>query len=404
MNKIKLRSFQSLILLLFVVLFAGNVLALGITPGKTNFEFESGSVKEVSFKVVNSEHIDMDLIVLIRGDLNKSIAVSDVSFKMSADESEKEFTYFFTMPDELKPGSHFGEVVVVQLPGKSGISEAYVGAALGVATKVQVNVPYPGQYAEASLDIIGPDNGEITFVIPVVSRGDLDLPRVKAVIDIYSPTNEKLATINTNEVSIPSLKRKEVVAKWPIEVPSGTYNAVATVIYGEKTLKLEKNFNVGERVLSLSQIEVNDFNLGDIAKFEMLVENGWSETITGAYAHMNIYNDEGAVMADFKSQTYDIPSLEKILMVSFWDTEGVRKGKYDASVFLRYGQSSEQQEFELEVLNNQINIIGVGYVISSEGSGGGMGNSLIVVLIVAIVVLILINVLWFLVLRKKVKK
>jgi len=120
---------------------------------------------------------------------------------------------------------------------------------------------------------------------------------------------------------------------------------------------------------------------------------------------MLVYNKDGEVMADFKSAGYEILPLQKTLMVAFWDTAGVREGTYDASVFLRYGEKSDQQDLKLEVSERNIRVIGVGYVISAESDGEGIfGNTLVLVLIVAVVLLILINITWFLVLRKRLKK
>jgi len=393
-----------ILMLMFVALFASNVLALGITPGKTTFDYVPGEQRTVIFTVVNSEQKDVDLVVFVQGEFNESIALSEISISMGADEKDRELQYTFTMPFGLSPGSHEAEIVVLELPKKSGTSEAFIGAVIGVATQLHVFVPFPGKYAEAAFNVIGPDDeGVVTFVIPVLSRGDLDLVRVRGTIDVFSGLNEKIVTLETAEVKIPSQQRKEIVATWDTSgIQPGPYRAVATVIYDEDTLTLENEFNVGKRLLEISNIKVNDFSLGEIAKFELLIENKWSQAITGAYAQMLIFNDEGSTMADFKSATYDIPPLEKILMVAFWDSAGVNKGIYDSSLFLRYGGQSQQQDLQLEVKDNEIRIIGVGYVISEEDGGGfGFDNSLIIILITVIVVLVMINVLWFLVLRKK---
>jgi len=390
-------------LLIFLIVFlSSNVIAIGITPGRTTFDFEPGSMKEVEFTVVNSDNLDMNVIVLIQGDLNESIAVSENSFKMAASEKEKKLKYTFTMPNELKPGLHKAEVVVIQLPEKSGTSDAFIGAAVGVATQIHIYVSYPGKYAEGEMNIVS-ESGKVNFVIPVHNRGDLDLKKVKAKIDIFSPVNEKIASVDTNEISLLSGERREVVASWQLSVSPGTYRAVATLIYDEQTAKIEKHFDVGEQILKLDQVEVNDFVLGGIAKFEMLVDNQWSQNIN-AYAQMLVYNKEGSVMADFKSANYDIPALDKVIMVAFWDTAGVKTGDYDASVFLRYGEKSDQQDLKLEVSDRKINVFGVGYVISSESGGGLFENNLVMVLIIGIAVLILINLTWFLVLRKRLKK
>jgi hypothetical protein len=393
----------ALMTLILLIIIVQDVSALGITPGRRTFDYVPGQREDVSFEVINSERKEVDLVVLVQGVLNQSISVSEVSFHMNADEDRKTLSYSVTMPPGLEPGTQVSEVVVLELPSRTSNSEAFVGAAVGVATQIHVNVPYPGKFVEASFNVIGPDSGELNFVIPVVSRGDLDIARVRATIDIFSGLNEKIDTISTNEISLSSGARREVVSKWkPQNLNAGKYRAVATLIYDEETITLEKDFSIGDRLLELLQIEVNDFVLGGIAKFELLVENKWSEEILGAYAQMQVFNDEDGVMADFKSPTIDIPAFEKKLLVAFWDTVGVDKGKYKSSVFLNYGTESERQEFELEVNERSINVVGIGYVISSDSSSGG--GSMTTILIVGIVILILINVLWFLVLRKRLKK
>src|SRR3989344_3049989 len=175
---------KSHLVLLFIVLMISNTIALGITPGLTTFNYEPGAVKEVSFSVINSEHKDMDLVVLIKGDLNESISLSEVSFKMASSDETKNLKYTLKIPNSFSPGPHTSEIDVIQLPGKSPTSEAYIGAAVGVATQIGIFVPYPGKYAEASFNVIGPeDDGRITFVLPVVSRGQLNLVRVRGIID-----------------------------------------------------------------------------------------------------------------------------------------------------------------------------------------------------------------------------
>lgn len=404
---------QKLVLSLAIVatillLTLSNVSALGISPGRTTMDFSPGAEKTVSFSVINSENKDINIVIAAQGELKDYIQIQERAFAMSSSESSREVTYKVKLPNELSPGLHTAEIVVLQLPEEGKISEAYIGAALAVVTQLYVYVPYPGKYAEASLNVIGPDdNGIINFVIPVISRGEFDLTKVWATIDIYSSLNEKITTITTNEASIPSGQRREIVAKLDAsEMPNGPYRAVATVIYDEGSLKLETDFKVGKRILSLESIEVNDFVLGEIAKFEILVENKWSETIKGAYAEMFVYSKDGRLMANFKTPTYNIEPLTKALMIAYWDTAGVREGVYDSEILLKYGGSSDKKELKLDVSENDIKVIGLGYVISArKPSGTGETNSrLIIILIALVVVLILLNLLWFMLLRRKFMK
>jgi hypothetical protein len=306
-------------------------------------------------------------------------------------------SYTLSLPDDLGPGLHKAEIVVVQLPDTFvDAGDASVGAAVGVATQLHVHVPYPGKYAEAGISVVTEAEG-VTFVVPVVSRGQSDLVSVQAVIDIYSSLNTKVATVTTNEVAIPGLERKELVAEWVPEVPAGKYRAVVSVLADEQSLTLETQFDAGRRVLDLLQVEVNEFKLGDIAKFELLVENSWSKEIEGVVAQTEVSSDAG-VLAEFSSASYTVPPLSKALLVSFWDTAGVPEGDYDASVLLKYGEQTVREDFELAVASNSIRAVGLGYVIAPDSGGAG---SMTVILATVIGVLVLINALWFLVLRKR---
>lgn len=399
---------NKVILFIVLLLLVPGVFGLGVTPARTTVDFQPGLERSVSFTVVNSEKKDLNLVLFAQGELNESISLPVNTVSVSASEETKQLIYNVKLPQELRPGLRKGEVVILQLPDKTGNSDAFVGAAVGVATQLHVYVPYPGKYAEADMNVVNAEKGgDATFIISVVSRGDLGLSNVRANIDIYNKLGERVTTFNTNSIDLAPGEAREIVSKWKADVPVGTYRAVATVIYGgDEPITLEKQFNVGSSVLELQQVEVNDFSLGEIAKLDMLIENKWSEPIVGAYAHTQIFNEEGEVMADFKSPNYDIPPLTKTVMTSYWDTAGVKEGTYETVVNLVYGSDkSNRQDLKLKVSENEIEVIGLGYVISERSSGGGDdGNGLVTILIIAVVVLILINVSWFLFFRRKLKK
>lgn len=392
------------LLILTLILVLPCVMSIGITPARTTVNFESDLSKSVSISVVNSEGKDINLVVAVQGELAEYVSLGETAFSMSAEQSLRDISYNVNLPSELSPGLHTAEIVVLQLPDAGELGDAFIGAAVAVVSQLHVYVSYPGKYAEADLSVFNLDDGNVKFVIPVISRGDFDLTSVKASIEIFTSLNEKVATLNTNEIKILSGERKEVTALWDTtKVNAGPYRAVATLIYDEETLTMTRNFNVGQKRLSIESVEVNDFALGDIAKFEILVKNDWSEDVKGAYSQMLVRNDKGEIMADFKSPTYDVNSLDRTLMTAFWDTAGVRVGTYDASLFLHYEELTDEQDLKLEVNEDSINVVGLGYVIS-ERKGVFEENQLLTFLVIGVILLILINIGWFLFLRRRLKK
>lgn len=386
------------------LLFVPFVMGIGITPARTTVNFEPGLEKSVTISVINSESKDVNLVVAVQGDLAEYVTLPETSFSISSSQSSKDVKYDFKLPYELSPGLHTAEIVILQLPEAGELGDAFIGAALAVVSQLYVYVPYPGKYAEADLSVLNLDDGNVQFIIPVLSRGDFDLTSVKADIEIFTSLNEKIVTLKTNEIKVLSGERKEVTALLDTsQMNPGPYRAVATLSYDGEIIELERNFNVGKKRLSIESIVVNDFSLGEIAKFEILVKNEWSETVKGTYSQMLVKNDKGELMTDFKSPTYDVESLDKILMTAFWDTAGVKVGTYDASLLLHYEGLTDEQDLKLEVSENNINVVGMGYVIS-EKKGMFEDNQLLVFLVIGVILLILINIGWFFVLRGKLKK
>ena len=392
-----------LLIMLFGIFMISSVSALGVTPARTTVDFESGLTRTVNYEVINSEGQEMDLVISVQGELAEYISVSAVSALISPSESSKSLSYDINLPSQMGPGLHTAEVLIMQVPKAGAESGATVYATLAVITQLHVYVPYPGKYANSKMVIYNANQGEdVKFVFPVVSAGEFDLTSVRANVDVYNQLNEKVDSFTTRSIEVPSGEKKEIVYNWKADVPIGNYLAKASLIYDEGIISLEESFSVGVMELELQDITVSEFSLGEIAKLEMLVENKWSEKINGVHIATKIMNERGDTVSSFESASYDVAALAKQVFVSYWDTAGVKEGSYETEVSINYGDKSSKKNLEFEVSQNSLIILGLGYVISTE-DGEGM-STLIIVLIIAIVLLILINLLWFLLLRKRLHK
>ncbi|MCD4771471.1 hypothetical protein K8R30_03580 [archaeon] len=391
-----------LILLVGVFMMSG-VLGFGISPARTTLDFKAGMERDVSFDVINSEGEDISFVFLAQGDLAEYIFSDVSSGSILASEKSKSFSYSLKLPELLEPGLHKGEVVVMQLPDEGSGQGSQVLATLAVATQIYLYVPYPGKYANAKLYVYSANVGEVVkFVIPVSSAGEFDLTSVRANVDVYDKAGEVVDSFNVGPIAIPSGQQRELVYDWDADVPIGDYVAKSTVVYGDGTVSLEEKFSVGSEKLVLQEIWVDDFSLGEIAKLEMLVENKWSEKIADVLIKTKISNERGGVVSEFKSSDYDVGGFSKEVFVSYWDTAGVIEGDYDAEVSIKYGDKESRENLKFEVSENELVVIGLGYVISADDGVGP--DAIVVVLMSAVVLLILLNLLWFLLLRKRLGK
>jgi len=385
-----------------LIFMISSVIALGISPARTTIDFEKNLKKSVGFDILNRGGSDIKVVFSAQGDLAEYISLPVREADILGSEKSKSFSYDLNLPSELSPGLHTGEVFAMQLPSGPGSEGSQILATLAVVTQVYLYVPYPGKYANAKMYIYGANVGEdVRFVIPVVSAGEFDLTSVRASVDIFNKLGVKVDSFGIDSISVPSGSKKELVYNWKSDVEVGEYFAKAAVVYDDGTINLEESFSVGSRELELQEIRVGGFSLGQIAKLEMLVENKWSEIISDVYIETKIKDDDGDVVSVFQSAAQDIDALSKKSFVSYWDSAGVRVGDYDAEVSIKYADKVSRKNLRFEVSENELVVVGLGYVISNADDSGS--DTVVVVLVVIVVLLVLINLLWFLLLRKRLK-
>ena len=395
-------KFIFIFVLVFLVGTLNLVSSLGITPGRISLNFESGVSRQLAFSVLNPDGKPIDVLFMIRGDLADYIVFNEDKIHFNSGETLKSFSYTLNLPMNFdKPGKYSAEILVLQVAKTDPELVTSVGAAVGVISELDVYVPYPNKYVEAEVNVIE-NNGKLTFVISSINRGKLDIVNLKANIDILNGAGEKITFLSTNTESLLSLERKEIYVEWAPEVNPGRYKAVATVIYDEEVTSVYKEFNIGEVFLEILEVNVPGFELGSIAKFDALVENKWSSNLKEVYLNILVYNNEGEIMADFKSPTYDIEALTQSKMIAYWDTAGVRQGTYDGKLILKYGEKSTEKNIQMKISEYDLEVVGLTGHVLVKGKGTGLSTNTILILVVAI--LVVANIIWFVLIRKILKK
>lgn len=387
-------------LILIFLLISNNVYALGISPARKVVEFESDLEETVEFKVINSEHKAMKVVIYVE-EFEKDkmdILVNTPELVFAANEDEKTVSYIYKLPNKFKePGTHEFAIVAREIPVDTAFSGTNVGASVAVEHQLRVNVPYPGKYATAELKIAETNNkNAVNFIVAINNFGTQQIVNAKGIIDIYGPTNEKITTIETGSVSIESGLRKEISAPWDAQVNPGKYYAKLTLVYDGEVAEYESVFQVGEANVKILDIYSKGFKLGQVAKFNILVENGWSEKIKDVYTDLLI-SEKGQEIGRFKSATEDIDSLAKQELTAYWDTAGVKVGEYDAKIALHYDDKVVEKDMKTKISLNSISFSGFTGAVVSDSSNKNL-------FIGIIVVLVLINVFWFVYFKIKNRK
>lgn len=389
------------VVLLFLFCLSG-ISALGVTPARNTIEFEPGFEGSYSFKILNTERMQRELVIYASGELADSIYLEKRRIRFEADEKEKIINYKLSLPQELAPGLRTAEIIIQEPVKEITDPDTVVGVTLSLITQVHVHVPYPGRYIDATLNIESAEENEpVIFSIPMINRGKADLLKVYANIDIYNEHYQLIENFNTESLSIKTGQRNQINHEYFHNLSLGNYNARVTLIYDGESKTLEKTFQIGEKTLELHQITVPDFRLGEIAKMELLVENKWAARVDNVYTQMQVFNVYGDKVSDFRSLDNSIEPLSKKVLVSYWDTIGLREGTYDSKVLIHFPDGKPiETNLKLILKSDSIEIIGLGYVISERGSAFDFSENILMIIVIVVIVLVLVNVLWFLILRR----
>src|SRR3989338_50633 len=376
-------------IIIIALLLLPIVYSLGVSPGRTTLQFEPNLKKEVRLIVFNNEQKDLNLGIYARGSLADNIDIPIGELQLSKDEQQKELSYIIGLPDKLKePGLHEAEIVIREIQRSKGEEDIVIGTMQAVVSQLHVMVPYPGKYLVARLDIApGKLDKETRFYIPMINFGNKDIGSVKAEISLVDLDGNVLSRADTEETSVAAGGRAELSAMIDTtNLPPGVTRAIAKITYDGKVLEVENTLFVKDFLLIPLDISVRDFKLGDIAKFNILVENIGNIKVEGASSMLLIDEKDGSPLANIKSISTDFSPLEKKEMVSYWDTKDVEGDAYQGRLVLSYGSKSDEKKIITNIGEGKIDveIIGItGHAISRQSpefSSKGMIISVIIVI------------------------
>ncbi len=391
--------------ILYVILsmvLINTALAIGVAPVKTVVDFEPGS-QEITVRIMNNENKEFKAVVYAEGPLAEYVELPTTLVTVKAEEASKSLSFNLNLPEKLeKPGTHEVKITILEFPKEFATEQAtaVIQAVGSVVTKVVVRVPYPGLYAEADLFVTQAEVGKpIMFTIPIYNFGEQDIQKAKATITVYGATYEEIAVIETDEKQIKSKEQTKILASWMPDVNAGVYHAAVKVDYDGKRINLEKNFNVGNLFIEILKVEVNDFILGSVARFDIHLENKWNQLINEVYGEVTVKDKKGSIYTTSKTASVDIPAYEESMIQAYWDTKDVEIGLYDVLVKLHYaGKTSEK------LIETQVNIDSIS--TSMEPTARVIAGKTKLfdrdsILILLVVVLIVINISWFVYFKKR---
>ncbi|MBU3923710.1 MAG: hypothetical protein KJ592_02230 [Nanoarchaeota archaeon] len=310
------------------VVSAGGV---GITPAHYKEFFEPNLEKTFKFYSFNTDPNE-GIEIYIEGDLAEYVELSDEFFVGGGG-----FTVTVKLPNKIdKPGVH--EIYVGAIEAREIGSET-IGGIVAIRGRIDILVPYPGEYAESTFTISNINEGEeANYEIEVQNLGTKSL-NVKPSIEIYKiNTTEKLLTLNLPDKIInPKEILNSVGTLNTKELPPGEYQAIAIIDWG-KIDTMTKIFRVGEFLIEILDYDYQ-FEQNRINQFNIEIQNKWNTKIDQVFATVSI-TDQGNFITNFKTVSANTNPWETKNLTAYFDTTGLETKRYTANIVLSYGDTT----------------------------------------------------------------
>jgi len=180
--------------------------------------------------------------------------------------------------------------------------------------------------------------------------------------------------------------------KWTPLYGYGDFMAEATLIYDGESKTEKAEFKVGETNINIGSISVDKFNLGGIAKFDIMLESQWNKMIEDVKAIVDVMQGT-KIYTSSRTETVNLEPYEKQQVSAYWDTDKVIPGKYEMKVSLFYLGTVDEKFFDILVEQDKITTTPVGQVIqTNDGEESSTILNSIYLLILLVIILIGINV------------
>ncbi len=323
------RIFILLTLTIILTLQLTQAGGVGITPVYYKEFFEPGLVKTYTFHSFSSNP-DEGIDLYVKGDLSKYFNLSTKHLLGSG-----EFTVTMNLPEEIAvPGTH---KVYIGASEVKNTSDVMVGGIATIQGRIDILVPYPGQYSESTFKMSNINEGEeAPYELEIQSLGTEGII-VNSKIEIYK--------VNTSEILVTKIiPEKQMKSKTTLNImgtlatkklPPGEYEAFATVDWGKKKIVLNQTFRIGEFLIDITDYDYQ-FEQGKINPFNIKIANKWNTKIDKVFATVSI-TDQGRFITDFKTVSVDTNPWEIKKITGYLDATNLEPKRYTAKITLSYG-------------------------------------------------------------------
>jgi len=242
-------------------------------------------------------------------------------------------------------------------------------------------------------------NEKTTFVIPIKNDRETPLEEVYAEITITNLDGEEVGRTKTDTITIEPNSETEIKAEWENNVLPGDYLANIYISSSDSNAVFKKTFKIEQRTITIESIQVDEFQLGETIKMDILVQNYLSKEIENTRANILIYNEEENIISSITTENYKLNSSKLNKLTSEWNTEGLSPGTYNAKVQVESEEYKSEKDLVFNIGQNSLQIAGVGFAINYAPKN--QSDNIALYLIFGFLIVAINIIIWVVYLKKK---
>jgi hypothetical protein len=378
-----------IILVSFIFALSNYVEAIGVAPSEKSYVFDS---KEISYnlRIMNDEKFQGTFHVEATGELSKYVTFSKTNINFDAQKADEVINVKLSIPKDadVPPGEYIIRIAVTADQSSSSGVTAFVG----VISKLQVTVPGDISFIKIQTYVPNFINGqENSFSVEVINKGIKPATNCFAVIDILTPENAKIMSLVAPRKDVAGTRTEIIVLPWTPNVNNGQYVAKASVVCDDTTSEERKSFMIGSPAVSIVNFVSEDFVLGGINRFDLILQSEWADVIKDVYANVELMKD-GTSKGRAKTESGNIGPLEKLSLPVFIDTKGLEPGKYSMYIMLNYLGKEVGEVYAVDVTQNEFKVDRLSGMVTGVGAQSDSEPGTYTLLIFVIIVVVILNI------------
>jgi hypothetical protein len=334
-NKNVFVFFSSFLLLLICSLA---VSAIGISPADAYISFVPGYEYIIDYSVTGYRSFDF----YVEGPFSEFTRVETINHG----ETSGNFRVHLFLPQEYStPGKHR-----MYVAAKEKSKPGTVNALAGIRAFVEIDVPFPGYYAEIELNANDVNAGEPVFISAVVrNRGKENITDGKLALSVLAGEDTvKKMDSDTFAVDAGGAYTFETEIGGD-ELKPGRYTLRADLSYAGNHAGKDKVFNVGTFDVEIVNHTTEMYN-GSVNLFDIEVESRWNNPMSTVYMDISMLDGKKAV-SGIKTPPFDLPPWKRHKSSVYWNTDGIAVGEYDLEIVLHYDEGVKTENRKIFIVD-----------------------------------------------------